>query len=183
MHNSRATARLPLPLALALLLSLLLAGCGGGGGGSDSTFTGATLSPAPAPLSASAATPSGLTATLAQDRAAVPVGGTVTYTLTLANNTGQPITFTNQLIGSNLQVVSPSGQTVFPLPGMGPTNASVPVALPMTLTPGQSSSGTITASGVFTSPGKYTATATFAILSGSVAATNTTLGPLTVNVQ
>lgn len=64
-------------LSLLLACAFLFAGCGGGSGGSSGSS------------SLSAPTPSGLTASLAQDRSSV---GTVHYTLTLTNSTSAPIT-------------------------------------------------------------------------------------------
>ena len=73
----------------------LLAGCGGGS---------STTLPDPQPRSVSAALPDGLTATLAEDRSVVAVGGVVTYTMTLTNATGSPITYRPVISGA-----APSG--------------------------------------------------------------------------
>ena len=67
-------------LILLLACAFLFAGCSGGSGGSSG------------PSSLSAPTPSGMTASLAQDRSSVAMGGTVHYTLTLTNGTSAPIT-------------------------------------------------------------------------------------------
>ena len=69
-------------LCAAGLLALALAGCGGS---SSSTNTSGPI--LLVPHSVTTTLPNGLTGTLMEDRSAVSVGGTVTYTMTLANPT------------------------------------------------------------------------------------------------
>ena len=170
--------------ALVVFGITLLAGCGGSGGG------GGSATPTAPSLSASVPTPIGLTAQLAEDRATVPVGGTVAYTMTLTNNTGQAITYLPVLFagntptpqtGSSLQVLGPTGQTVFAA-GSGFDASSAGPAV--TVAPGQSVSASVPGVNTFAAAGRYTATAVFVVkASSSSAAQATTVGPLAIAVQ
>ena len=150
----------------------LLAGCGGGGGGGG----GGTTTPPPNTSISVIAKPSSLTATLSENTAAVAVGGTVTYTLTLTNTTGAAVTI-NAVSAAPTQpaagliVRDAAGNVVYsPLPGTPPFGTA-------TLAPGQSLSGTQSVT-TFAAAGVYSATATFADTSPA-----TTVGPLTVTAQ
>ncbi len=171
----------------AVLAVPILAGCGGGG---DSS----TAPTDPQPHSVSAALPDGLTATLAEDRSSVSVGGTVTYTMTLANATGQPITYRPVIGGAApsgnvpaaLVVKDPSGRTAFPV-GVMPQFISVGPST--TLAPGQSVSGTLAVGGSdqgrYSAAGRYNASASFAVQTGqdSSSQETATAGPLPVDAQ
>ena len=180
-------------LCAALLSLPCLAGCGG----SSSPNTAAPLTP----RSLSAALPNGLTATLTEDRSTVSVGGTVTYTATLTNSTAQPVTYQPVLSGSGLagvpaalSVSDPSGQIVYPL---GPIAQFVGIGPSVTLAPGQSVSAPqavtttridgLTVTEGYAAAGKYTASAVFAVVPGSVPdasqGINVTVGPLPVTAQ
>ena len=88
---------------LALCLAASLCGCGGGGGSSSagvapaptpgsSTGGGSGGTPTPAPtLSQSGQTSDGLTLTLAENNATVPVGGAEIYTISVTNTTPNAI--------------------------------------------------------------------------------------------
>ncbi len=187
----------------AALLVPCLAGCGG------SSAPKNTADPILfVPHSVSATLSDGLTATLTEDRSTVAVGGTVTYTATLANNTAQPITYQPVLSGTNsfggtnalnvpaaLVVSSPSGQTVYPI---GPIPLFVGVGAGVVLVPGQSVSATQTVTTTkmtglavtqgYSASGTYTATAYFSVIPGAAlnatpAAATATAGPLPVTVQ
>ncbi len=181
------------PLVFVTLTAPLLAGCGGGGSGS----------PTAAPRSVSATLPDGLTGTLTEDRSTVAVGGTVTYTLTLANNTAQGVTyrpfnaggFATQTGGGFqvLQVTGAQPRVVYPLTGNGTTGY---LGNFVSLGPGQSVSGTFAVVGgspspgfspAYDAPGQYQATAFFDLApgaSGGASAQETvTTAPLTVTVQ
>ncbi len=171
-----------------------LTGCGGN----------SSSNPAAPPLTprfVSATLSNGLTATLTEDRSAVAVGGTVTYTAALTNPTAQPVTYQPVLSGTNsfsvpagLVVRNPGGQTVYPL---GPLPQFAGVGPSVTLAPGQSVSGTLAVSTTsvagltitqgYAAAGQYTATASFAVIPG--ATTNTaqvaavSVGPLIVTAQ
>ncbi len=161
------------------LMAPALAGCGGGG-------DGASL-----PQSVSAATTSGLTATLAEDRTSVTVGSAVVYTLRLANNTGQPITYQTQLgcgidagrEGASLRVTDAAGRAIFPSPD-GSGCGAVAVGPPVTLAPGQSVSDAVTPGVTLSAAGRYSATAGFAVESASESAFQfTTVGPIQVDAR
>lgn len=77
-------------VSLVMLIGLLLAGCGGS--------TNSTVS-APG-LSTALVLADGLTLTLAQDRAQVPVGGVVSFQVSLTNRTSAAITSTYLGFGS-----------------------------------------------------------------------------------
>jgi len=122
-----------------------LAGCGGGS--SDSSATGL--------IQSSTVLPNGLTLTLAEDKASVPVGGQVVYTETLLNATAAPIQAT--IIGADTdaphslemyELLSVVGAAVGPIAYDGGPFQYLPVAPPpittVTLQPGQSLSGTAT---------------------------------------
>ena len=164
-----------------------LTGCGGGGGS-------ATTPPSLSPRAVSAALPDGLTATLAEDKSAIAVGGVVTYTLTLANNTAQPISY-QPVIGAAapsggvpaaLVVKDAGGGTAFPV---GPMPQFIFVGPDTTLAPGQSVSGTLAVGGNdegrYSAAGQYSASAFFTVQTGpdSASQTNTVVGPLPVAVQ
>lgn len=171
--------------AFAALALPSLSGCGG------STST-TVANPAPHPLSISATLPDGLLATVTEDRASVPVGGTVTYTMTLANTTAQPITFQavrggtpSAGVGDTLSLMDARGNIVYPQ-GAFPTIVSYgPLT---TLEPGQSASGTLAVGadknlGQFAPAGRYTATVSFAVQSPSGTPASATAGPLIVDAQ
>ena len=165
-----------------------LAGCGGGSG------TTPTTPPPLLPASVSAAVPDGLTATLAEDRTGVAVGGTVTYTLTLANNTALPITYRPVIGGAgpsgfpaSLLVTDAQGNTAFPL---GAMTAVIFIGPSATIAPGQSVSGTVAVGdnknlGQFPAAGRYSAVARFTVQTGqdSASETATAVGPLAVDAQ
>ena len=178
-------------LCAVALLAPGLAGCGGSSSSSSST-------PALMPRSVSATLSNGLTATLTEDRSTVSVGGTVTYTVALANNTTQPITYQPIYGGGGLAppvpaalvVSNPSNQTVYPL---GPIPNLVSAGPPVTLAVGQSVTETqavntdttngLTIAGGYSAAGSYTASAYFGFSSGSASSGSTTVGPLPVTVQ
>ena len=186
-------------LCAAVLLALpSLTGCGG-------SSSSGTSAPTPMPLSASATLSDGLTATLTEDRSTVSVGGTVTYTATLTNPTALPITYQPVISGAasfsgpafgvpaTLVVDSPAGQTVYPV---GVIANFVGIGPSVTLTPGQSVSGTqavstntdtgLTVSQGYFAAGRYTASAYFSVVSGTSANSQpiaATAGPLTVTAQ
>lgn len=178
--------------AAAVPVAFSVAGCGG----SSSSGTNA---PVLTPRSVSAPLSNGLTATLSEDRTAVPVGGIVNYTLTLTNPTTSPITYQPMLSGtffSNepayLAVTDPAGKPAFPT---GVTSLVAGTGPGITLAPGQSTSGTVAVGspslagqGGYAAAGQYTATASFALFVGgtdmsSGTEINATTGPLTVTVQ
>lgn len=168
-----------------------LAGCGGG----------ATPTAPAAPRPVSASVPNGLTATVTEDRATVPVGGTVIYTLTLTNPTAQPITFlpvrsTDSYptggVGDALVLTDAAGKPAFAL---GAFAAVVGYGQLTTLAPGKSVSGTLSvggdkALGGFPAAGRYSARVTFRMLTGpnypslvAVPEVEATAGPLDVDAQ
>lgn len=174
-----------------------LAGCGGGG-----SSTTPITPVVPLPHSVSAALPNGLTATVAEDQTNISVGGTVTYTMTLTNNTAQPITFQpiqrdtrpSAGVGDALTIGEPTGGEggilTFPL---GAFTQVIAVGPSSTLAPGKSVSGTVLVGpngpGGFPNIGDYVARVSFNIQTGqSAAGTNTTVaqatvGPLEVDVR
>jgi hypothetical protein len=143
------------------LLSLALTGCGGGNSNSSGNEAPA------APLSLSATASDGLTATFSENTSTVIAGGSVTYTLTLTNNTNQPITYETGVdllgtVGGEIYIDNSSGQ-VYPVCLVTPADDPIPVYFITTLTPGQSSSTTTTPKFNFTPAGVYTAEADFDI--------------------
>ncbi len=172
---------------LGLVSVALLAGCGGGGGNGNSSPTvvapittgvggvttgnGGTIGGTPASVSATEA--NGLTATLSENTTTVVVGGTVTYTLTLTNNTGAVVTVnavTSTQIFTALSIRNASGALVYiPVPGSPPLQ-TVLIAPGQTLTTTQAVSA-------FSSAGTYSATGVFDD------STPTSVGPLTVTAQ
>ena len=174
-------------LGLAALLAVPgLTGCGGGGGSSTTTMV-------PQSRAVSAALPDGLTATLAEDRSTVAVGGVVTYTLTLANNTAQRVTYHPVFGGTApsgvpaaLVVKDAGGNTAFPV-GVMPN--FIAIGPSTTLAPGQSVSGTLAVGGDdeghYSAAGQYSASASFTVQTGadSTSQVATAVGPLPVNVQ
>ncbi len=178
--SARAQARRGAGL---LALSGLLTGCGGGGGSSPA----GVLSP---PLTVSARMADGLTATLSEDHATVPVGGNVAYTFTLTNHTTQPITYiavsyANAPVAAtsnSLEIVDAAGVTTFSAGGpSGPPQDG----LSFTLAPGASSpSGISIDAGAFPTTGEYTATAVFRLRTAPGSAVQTTtVGPVAVAAQ
>ena len=171
---------------LGLLTLPLLAGCGGGGGGNGNTGGGTTgttnsgtNSGTQNPLSVSGMTQNNLTATLSEPSGTVGVGGTVTYTLTLTNNTGTAIpinsvSLTPTAPAASLKVTGPTGAVSFQPPVPPPPPLST-----VLLNPGQSISATTTANG-FTAAGVYSATAAFGDDTSNI---TTSVGPLIVTVQ
>ncbi len=156
-----------------ILASLSLAGCGG----SSSSSTSAPL----APRIASSVLPDGLTATLTEDRTTVPVGGTVTYTITLTNSTTAPITYqgiygpgSGPPVPAFVEVTNQSGNLAYPLQA---TTNVVYIGQSATLAPGQSVSETQVVSTSpnvgapmtpgYSLPGAYKASASFALIPGT----------------
>lgn len=168
-------------LALCLAASLC-GGCGGGGGGDSSSTSVATTpapgtstggggggAPTPVPtLSQSGKTSDGLTLTLAEDKATVPVGGAETYTISVINTTANAVGISAVLGGqkpapdATLEVVNSAGIVVFPQrkPGLAPPPP--PVNNVVTLTPGDSLSETVVVA-AFAAADTYTATAIFRV--------------------
>lgn len=187
MHVQRLLRGAP-SLVLALLL---FSGCGGGGsnggsGGGGNTGGGGngggTLpGPDPTALSVSGTTPGGLTVSLAQDRATVPTGGTVTYTLALNNTTANPVDIQTvvqpgdglPLVPATLQVVNTAGAVVYPF-GTTPAQPKSTV----TLQPGQYVNETLTLSNLFRAQDRYRATATF-----TIGGATTVIGPLVLTAR
>lgn len=164
-----------------------LTGCGGGGGGST-----IQTAPAPQPHSLSASLPNGLTATVAADRATVPVQGVVTYTLTLTNSTAQPITFQPMRpaafsvdVGDVLTVRNAAGTLTYPL---GEYDHGLTTVASVTLAPGKSLSATegvgiYNTGGTFPAVGRYYTSVTFTVQTPTGALVSATAGPLAVDVQ
>ena len=175
---------------LCLLTLPLIAGCGGGGSngnsGGGTTTTGTSTNTAGTNTSGnnnSGQTPqtvtgklsSGLTASISEPSATVSVGGSVTYTMTLTNNTAAAIP-----VHSNGTGMAAAGVVVRNAAG-ATTNEPFPPPVPIyngSLAAGQSISETVTASG-FTVAGVYNATATFSDEIGA----NQSVGPLAVTAQ
>jgi flagellar hook assembly protein FlgD len=163
------------------LLPLALAGCSGGSSNSGGNNAPST------PRSVSATAPDGLTSTVSENTQTISVGGSVTYTFTLINNTSAPITFQVEsgsaaLVSATegaITIYNASQQQVYPIT----TDTVAGVLSSVTLAPGQSVSGSATPNYNFTPAGVYTAEATFAILSASGAYEGVTVGPLTVTAQ
>lgn len=169
---------------VCLVLCLTTFGCGGGSSGPSG--------PDPTAVSVSATTANGLTATLAQERATVSPDTTITYTLTLTNNTAAPVTFKTQTIETQsmgktaiplayLQVFDDEGRVV--RPGFSYDDTVPPAET--TLAPGQSlTRGEFQLPYLETSPqwnhfrGRYQAFATF-----TVDGADTRVGPLVVTVR
>ena len=116
-----------------------------------------------------------LTATVAEDKSTVSVGGTVTYTLTLANNTPSAVLISYSSAAptqppADVVVRNAVGSVVYsPLPGF-PALDNLSLASGQSLTVSQAVSA-------FSVPGVYYASATFSD------STNTTVGPLAVTVK
>lgn len=178
-------SRQTVPL-LGLASVALLAGCGGGGGGNGNSTpmvvtpitsgiggTTPITTPVGTPASVTATEANGLTATLSENATTVAVGGAVTYTLTLTNNTGAVVTInavTSTQIFTALSVRNAANAPVYtPVPGSPPLQTVL-------LAPGQSLTSTQAVS-AFSSAGAYSATAVF---DDSIA---TSVGPLTVTAQ
>ena len=194
MQSLQQTLRL---YALGTLLLPLLAGCGGGGGGNGNTGGGTTGTTGTTgntgttgttgttgntgnnnggngSQSVSVTEPNGLTASISENSSTVSVGGSITYTLTLTNNTGAAIltnAYSSQSLPANFRVVNQSGTIVFnPIPYTPQIN-TISVASGQSLTASQVVSS-------FAASGTYTATAAFADT-----LSNISVGPLTVQVQ
>lgn len=155
-----------------------LTGCAGGS--SNSSATG--------PIQSSTMLPNGLTLTLAEDKASVPVGGQVVYTETLRNATAALIQAT--IIGAGTaaphaldmyELLSVSGATVGLIAYDGGSFMALPVAPPpittVTLQPGQSISGTTTYR--LTRADRYTAQA-YVVSEGSTGFQGTPYDAVTV---
>ena len=168
---------------LALPVLLLFSGCGGGGGENNNGGNGGgTLTgPDPTALSMTGTTPGGLAVSLAQDRATVPTGSTVTYTLTLNNTTTNPVDIQTvvqssdglPLVPATLQVVNTAGAVVYPFSAPTPQPTST-----VTLQPGQYITETLTLSNLFRAQDRYRATATF-----TVSGATTSVGPLVLTAR
>ncbi len=183
--------------AAGVLTLPALSGCGGGGSGTSPNVPVTPL--IPLPHSVSAALSDGLTATVAEDRTSVPVGGTVTYTMTLTNNTAQPITFqpvqpdTSPAggVGDHLTVTDVKANVAFPQGGALEVLVYGKVT---TLTPGNSISGTVVvgsdkSQGQLSAAGPYTANVKFTVTTAQVSPLQSpplatvTVGPLEVDAQ
>lgn len=167
MHLKLTSLKFVAPVAAALVL----AGCGGGGGTGD---TGGGPGPG-SPLSVSVLEANGLTATLAEDKNTVAVGGTVTYTVTLANKTAAPVSIN---ISADALTLPPASLTVRNSGGSlvyQPIPSSPPLSM-LSLAPGQSLVST-QAVAVYSPAGTYSASATF--FDSAI----TTAGPLSVTAQ
>ena len=184
----------PVSVMSGCLLPLLLAGCGGGGGGSSARPP--VSAPVSSPQLVSAATPSGLTATLAEDKSAIRVGDSVNFTVTLTNNTGQPITY-SPLMGCGNPVVSGVPLTIAiqasankavssPADTSGGCGA-IGFGPSYTVEPGKSLSAQVSLGSAFSAPGQYQASLFLDLETGSPPggppATVTSVGPLTVTAQ
>lgn len=170
----------PPSLCAALVCAaVLLTGCGGGGsqglGGLD-----------PTELSRSGVTADGLTASISQPVFTIRTNRDVTYTLTLTNTTTQPYTFLSPT-GSpdvkpipvyDLSIKDAAGSTVPPFQGVTP--AIVRESFPVTLQPGESAVTTAVVNN-YTSPGRYSVTATFH--TGTSGDILTPIGPLVISVH
>jgi hypothetical protein len=162
---------------VGLALTSVLAGCGGGGGGgsSSSSSTGGGSS-TPATTSVSATATDGLVATLSESSATVAVGGSITYTFTLSNNTGAAVSINASspapIAPDTVIVVKNSAGAIvlYPVPGSPPFDSA-------SLASGQSLTATQVVS-AFSSAGTYSATATFENPSAPIPA-----GPLTVTAS
>ncbi len=174
------------------LASSCLTGCGG------SSSSGTNL-PIVTPRSVAATLSNGLTATLTEDRTTVSVGGTVTYTVTLANSTAQPVTYqpvygpgSVPSVPATLTVTDPSGAVVYPV---GPFPQLVAIGPSVTLAPGQSVSetqavSTIPVAGLavaegYSRAGQYAATVTFGFVPSASGNTQAAppVGPLIVTAN
>ncbi len=200
---SRTGRRYWTALPAGLLLCVSLAGCGGGGGGNSPAATAPAPAPPPTPTPAqapavtavSAPALQNFTVTLAEDNAAIPVGGTVNYTLTLTNTSSSTATVIDTVVNgqtvpqAELRVTNASGVTVYPVsrPGIAHDNSPPPppaLYLPATLAPGQSLTTITRAVSAFSSAGTYQATAMFTVASSAADTPQTvTLTPLSVTVQ
>lgn len=176
-ERAEGTTQLKYIVPCLAAAAVILAGCGGGGGNGNGGDGGTAGSggTSGSTLSASVLEANGLTATLAEDRNVIAAGGTVSYTLTLANKSTAPVTINISagvpaLPSASLVVRNSAGSAVFqPVPGAPPLNS-------LSLAPGQSLSTVQTVS-AFAAVGTYNATATFS----DTAVTN--VGPLAVTVQ
>ena len=191
---------------LGLLALPLLAGCGGGGGGNGNSgvttagtsstgtsstgtsstgtsstgtsSTGTNNGGTPTPVTITVMTATGLTASLTESNNTVPVGGSLTYTLTLTNNTAAPIpiralSMTPTTPAATLVVKNSAGINTFE-----PNPPPAPPVYNESLAAGQSLTTTVGANG-FTAAGVYNATATFS----DDTTTAATVGPLAVMAQ
>ena len=171
MHPRKSPLKTLTPV-LGMAGLALLTGCGGGGGGGIQ-----------APVSASAQTPDGLTATLTQGRSAITHGQTVTYTLTLTNNTNQTISYEGfQGCGyagrenAYLRITNAAGEIKYP-----DQSSACAVATPPALAPGASVSDTYTPPASAFPAGHDTVIGSFDTISGDETL-QTNVGPLTVDV-
>lgn len=165
--------------ALSLIVPLL-AGCGGSGSAS------APAIPTPTVITANAINSDGLTGTLTESAATVPVGSSIQYTLALTNTTNQAVLIHAPYFGQTPSVVVPlylevdnsAGNRVYPstsVTGLGAPSRT----LDETLQPGQTISEVVPVSG-FTTKGLYTARAQFLVGSGQTVAS---AGPINVLAQ
>jgi uncharacterized repeat protein (TIGR01451 family) len=135
----------------------------------------------------------GLIGTVTEDNLTIPVGGTVTYTLTLTNPTTQPITFQTVKrdagpsggVGDALTVKDAKGSVTFPQGSFGQVVTYGPTT---TLAPKTSMSGTLAVGGSkdlgqFSAAGPYFASATFTVLTPTGTPASGTTLPLEVDVQ
>ena len=167
----------PVSVTALTLASLLFAGCGGGGGGGNGSGGGSGNNGGSGggTLSVSAIEANGLTATLSEDKNTVSVGGTVTYTMTLANKTASAVLIqfsasTPTQPPAAVVVRDAAGNLVFtPVPPAPPLDT-------LSLGPGQALTVS-QAVAAFSAAGTYSAKATFSDGPG------TTIGPLTVTAH
>ncbi len=171
--------------AAGVLLAPGMAGCGGGGGTTSTN-------PTPQPHSVSAVLPNGLTATVTQDGATVPVGGVFTYTLSLTNATAQPITFQPERtigfsvgVGDELTVKNATGGQTYPA---GEYSQELTPTASVTLAPGKSVSaseavGLYNSRGAFPAVGQYFTTVTFTVLTPAGTPASATTAPLEVDAR
>ncbi len=206
-HNTSPLQKYCLPALAAAVLLVALPGCGGGGGGGSTASLpaptinpGPNPSPNPAPPATSVSAPAlnNFTATLQEDNATINAGGTVNYTLTLANTslTTATIVATSEsghtVPKATLRVTDSSGTVVYPVSRPGLQRAQdVPAPPPppsndttVTLVSGQQLPSLSRSVAAFSAKGTYQAVATFTV-AGSPSDTpqTVTLPPLTVTVQ
>lgn len=193
-----------LPLAASVLLAAV-PGCGGGGGGSASspspiTTTGPISGSNPPSPTTSVSAPAlnNFTVSLQEDNATISTGGTVNYTLTLANTSLSTATIvaTSEsgitVPKATLRVTDSSGTVVYPVQRPGLQRAHDAPAPPpppsndttVTLVPSQQLPSLTRSVVAFSAKGTYQAVATFTV-AGTMSDTpqTVTLPPLTVTVQ
>jgi hypothetical protein len=143
--------------------------------------------------------PDGLTAQISEPSATVAVGSSITYTLTLTNNSSQAITYTYggsdegiNMVGGLVSITNSAGKQTFPSTGLtGPAETvseniasgqSVTATINISIVEGAAvnTSSIDVGSSPFPTAGVYNATATF---SGTGTTAANTLPPLAVVAQ